>query len=93
MKRIGIALFALALSACASSRATYTADGRQGHSLNCSGLARTWGMCEEKAGEICGARGYDILSTTSDSGVIATANDAGFMAGNTISRTMLIACR
>jgi len=90
-------LLVLAINAvvagCASSSQTYTADGRVGHSLNCSGTARNWGMCEQKAGEICGARGYDILSTMGDKGLIATAGGGNFFASTTISRTMLIACK
>jgi hypothetical protein len=81
------------LSGCATSTQTYTADGRVGHSLDCSGLARNWGMCQQKAGELCGARGYDILSATGDRGVIATAGGGNFFAGSTISRSMLIACK
>ena len=81
------------LVGCASSSQTYTADGRVGHSLDCSGTARNWGMCEQKAGELCGTRDYEILSTTGDRGVIATAGGGNFFAGTTISRTMLITCK
>lgn len=91
MRLLGIGL--LLLAGCASSAPTYTADGRQGHSLNCSGTARTWGMCEQKAGEICGAKGYNILTATSDNGMMATASQGSFFATTTVSRTMLIACK
>ena len=88
-----IAIVVVVLAGCASASQTYTADGRVGHSLNCSGAARNWGMCEEKAGELCGANGYEVLSTTGDKGVIATAGSGNFFAGTTISRTMLISCK
>lgn len=85
---------AVSFVGCASSSKTYTADGREGYSLNCSGTARNWGMCEQKAGELCGSRGYQILSTTGDKGLIATAGSGGnFFATTTISRTMLVACK
>jgi hypothetical protein len=89
------ALMAVAvfLAGCANSSQTYTADGRMGHSINCSGTARNWGMCEQKAGELCGARGYEILSTAGDRGVIATAGNGNFFATSTISRTMLVSCK
>lgn len=74
------------LAGCASSSQTYTPDGRVGYSLNCSGNVRTWGACEQKAGDICGARGYEILSKTSDNVVLATDNSP-------ISRSMLIVCK
>jgi len=70
-----------------------TADGRVGYSLDCSGTARNWGMCERKAGELCGTRGYNILSASGDSGAILTAGGGNVFAGTTISRTMLIACK
>ena len=87
-------VLATSVVGCASSSKTYTADGREGHSLNCSGTARNWGMCEQKAGELCGPRGYEVLSTTGDKGLIATAGSGGnFFATTTISRTMLVACK
>ena len=93
MKFASLGLVFFLLSGCASSTKTYTADGRVGYSLNCSGTARNWGMCEQKAGDICGSRGYDILSTAGDNGVIATAGNGNFFASSTISRTMLVACK
>jgi hypothetical protein len=45
-----IVILALLLAGCASSRETYLADGTKGFSLDCSGTARNWGMCYEKAG-------------------------------------------
>lgn len=93
MKALFVVAIAALLTSCASFSKTYTADGRMGYSINCSGTARNWGMCEQKAGELCGARGYDILSTTGDRGVIATAGNGNFFAGTTISRTMLVACK
>ena len=81
------------LGGCASARQTYTADGKVGHSLDCSGTARNWGMCYEKAGEICGAKGYEVLNRSGDQGAIATANQYGGFAGSVISRTMIIQCK
>lgn len=86
-----------ALAGCATSTATYGPDGRQSHSLNCSGLARTWGMCLEKAGEICGAKGYDVLASTGDQGAFvqgtATSTSAQASGGSVITRNMLISCK
>lgn len=50
------------LQGCATASQTYLPDGRQGFNLNCSGTMRNWGECQEKAGEICGSRGYDVIS-------------------------------
>lgn len=92
--RIGlVALVVLAATGCASSSKTYLADGRPGYALNCSGTARNWGMCEQKAGELCGSSGYDVATRSSDQGFIAAGSSNGFSAGSTISRTMTIACK
>jgi hypothetical protein len=88
----GILIMALMLTACASSSKTYGPDGRVGYSLTCSGLARDWGMCLSKAGEICGAKGYDVLNVNGDSGAMVTANPQMAFGGTTISRNMLISC-
>lgn len=86
-------MVAVLVGGCASSTQTYTPDGRVAHSINCSGTARNWGMCQEKAGELCGTRGYEIISTTGDRGAVVTASGGNLFAGTTISRTMLIACK
>ncbi|EOI3469033.1 hypothetical protein ACMSWU_002137 [Cronobacter turicensis] len=81
------------LSACASSSKTYGPDGRVAYSLTCSGIARDWGMCLSKAGDICGAQGYDVLSVNGDSGAVITANPQSAFGGTTISRNMLVSCK
>ena len=88
-----ILVSAMWLSGCASSSQTYGPDGRVAHSLNCSGTARTWGMCYEKAGEICGAKGYDILEKSGEQGVSVAGNSSGVYGSSTFGRTMLIACK
>ena len=93
MKLALATVVAVLLGGCATSTQTYTSDGRVGYSIGCSGTALNWGICQEKAGELCGARGYEILSTTGDRGVIATASGGNFFAGTTISRSMLITCK
>jgi hypothetical protein len=72
---IALALAAVtALSACASASKTYGPDGKEACSINCSGLARTWGMCFEKAGDLCGAKGYDVIGQGTDHGAIVSVN-------------------
>jgi hypothetical protein len=88
-----IGLAALVMVGCASSSKTYTADGREGYSLNCSGLARNWGHCLEKAGELCGAKGYDVLAQSGDSGAIVTATTQSVQGGSVINRSMIVACK
>tara|TARA_R110002073_G_scaffold284069_1_gene448349 strand:- start:1505 stop:1753 length:249 start_codon:yes stop_codon:yes gene_type:complete len=68
------------LSACATSKEVYTADGKQGHSIECSGKGLTWGSCYEKAGELCGARGYGVLQKDEDEDAIVTGSQYGLYA-------------
>lgn len=94
MKRV-ISFFvgAILLSGCATSSRTYAPDGREAYTIDCSGLGGTWGLCLTKAGELCGYRGYDVLTTAGDKGVIASVTPHQAFAGNTISRNLLIACK
>lgn len=94
MKKIVLTLAAvLVLSGCASASRTYGPDGKEAYSLNCSGWARTWGMCYEKAGDLCGTRGYEIIGQGSDRGAIASVTPSGGFAGSTISRSLLVRCK
>ncbi len=85
------------LVGCASSTKTYAPDGREAYSLDCSGTARNWGMCYEKAGEICTTRGYDIIVQSGEQGAsgsgYANQQSAGVHASSLHFRTMTIACK
>jgi hypothetical protein len=89
MKTWRVLLLCASLSACAISKETYTPEGKVGHNINCSGIALTWGDCYQKAGELCGAKGYEIIAGGSDSGAIASPT----ITTSTISRSMLIKCK
>lgn len=92
----GIAV-AAALSGCASASKTYGPDGKEAYSLNCSGAARSWGMCLEKAGDLCGTRGYSIVSAVGDVGNLtvasATTQNANLVSGSVMSRSMIVSCK
>lgn len=78
---------------CATSKETYLPDGEKGHSINCSGAALNWGMCYEKAGEICGRRGYEVIAGGTDQGVVVVGNQYGLYGGSVTNRSMLIKCK
>lgn len=85
-------VLALVLTGCASTSTTYTPDGSQGYSLNCSGLARNWGMCYEKAGNICKEKGYTVVAGGTDSiGSLAATRD-GVAGGSSHTRNLVIKC-
>ena len=95
--RILLIVGAILLSGCASSTQTYSEDGRIAYSLNCSGTARNWGMCYEKAGELCGTKGYDVLTRNGEKGAsisgAANQTSAGIYGSTLHFRTMTIACK
>lgn len=88
-----ILLLSIALSACATSSKTYAPDGRPAYTLNCSGMVLTWGTCYEKAGDLCGSVGYDVLAGGTERGAVIGSSSGGFYGGTTMSRSMLIACK
>lgn len=83
----------LLLLSCATSTKTYLASGAEGHSINCSGTALSWGNCYTKAGEICGSRGYDVVNKSDERGSAVVANQYGLYGGSTMTRSMLIKCK
>lgn len=84
---------AVCLSGCATASKTFTANGQEGYSITCSGSALNWGMCYEKAGDICGQRGYEVLEKTGDQGAVVSGNQYGFYGGSVINRNMIIRCK
>ncbi|MDR5780795.1 hypothetical protein QCE63_15335 [Caballeronia sp. LZ065] len=101
--------FPLLLCACATASHTFAPDGREAFSLDCSGSARNWGMCLEKAGDLCNTRGYEVMRASSEDGYLAAGNagasisgsragfggnsSSSFFASTLRMRTMLIACK
>lgn len=93
MKILYLILPCAMLAGCAVAKDTYLPDGGKGFSINCSGTALSWGNCYEKAGDICGARGYDIIAGGSDQGSMVAANQYGLFGGTVMNRSMLIKCK
>lgn len=82
------------VAGCAVGKATYLPDGSAGHSINCSGSALTWASCYEKAGAVCGARGYDVVAGGEDKAMMASSTPQyGFFAMPVVNRTMLVRCK
>ena len=85
---------ALLLSGCASSNTPSGLAEGQARGINCSGPDRTWALCGEKAAEICGARGYDVLAAGGGTaGMIVTLNPSAGFDGPATERSILIRCR
>lgn len=97
MRLIIVLLAALAGTGCATTSQTYLPNGKIGHVVKCPGMANDWGSCFSKAGEVCGAKGYDIVNQSGQvipSAVFtATNNQANAFAGSMVSRTLMIQCK
>ncbi|WP_374474589.1 hypothetical protein [Zoogloea sp.] len=58
----GVLFVTTTLAACAIVKETYMSDGSKGYSISCDGAAVGINMCFEKAGELCGSSGYDLIT-------------------------------
>lgn len=83
----------LALGGCVTDSKTYGPDGREAHTITCSGTVQSWGDCYKKAGDICGTAGYDVVSQNGEQGAVAGGGGSSFFAGNTISRSLVMECK
>jgi hypothetical protein len=53
----------------------------------------SWAQCYEKAGEICGPAGYDIISQVGEQGAYGQAGSGGGFASTTNNRSRVIKCK
>jgi hypothetical protein len=81
------------MSACARFSVDHFPDGSVGYTTSCSGVTDSWATCQATANSLCGSRGYEILSTTGDHGLIAEAGAGNFFDDKTVARVMLIKCK
>lgn len=88
-----VILAAVLLAGCAMQKNVYLPDGRRGYSISCSGGALNWEMCYAKAGEICQAKGYEVISKSDEQGAVVTGSQYGVFGGSTYNRSMMIACK
>jgi hypothetical protein len=104
---IGIAVVALltTLLGCAMSKEMYLPDGSKGHNISCDGSANGMGNCFQKAGELCGSKGYYVLNREGQAipfgSSVGTANvgpgggSAGYVTqtGMMVTRSLFIKCK
>ena len=93
MRPLLLVLLAAALSGCATVSQVYAPSGAVGYNVDCSGDFGTWNQCYEKAGEICGARGYNIESKTDQPVEITSWNKQGGSSYTSGYRSILIVCK
>lgn len=83
MKHLMYLLIAVISTSCAISKSTYLPDGTQGHSISCDGAAVGMNVCFEKAGELCGSRGYNLLNREGQ--VVYSGMNSGSASVNSMS--------
>jgi hypothetical protein len=81
------------LTACASSKEVDLAEGQRGYSIDCSGDDLNWSLCYEKAGQICGEKGFEILDKSCGTGMVVAGIEYGVYEGSGLDRSMIIKCR
>ncbi|SOD16494.1 hypothetical protein [Nitrosomonas ureae] len=98
-------VFAGMLQGCATSREVFLADGAKGYNINCSGSGKNYSHCLEKAGDICGTRGYHVLNQQGDIVPLpqairefranAQSTSIGFLtqSGSIVTRNLFIKCK
>lgn len=62
LSRLAAIALVVLLVGCATSREMYLPDGSKGHNISCDGSASSMGNCFQKAGELCGSKGYFVLN-------------------------------
>lgn len=92
MKHYAMSLVALAVLGCASASETYTPTGQKGYAIDCSYGGLTWNDCYKKAGELCAARGYTVLSTSAEQQSTLSGSSYGLYGSTATTRSMLVQC-
>jgi hypothetical protein len=83
------------LAGCVASTPIRTADGRQAYAIDCGSgqLSASWTGCYEKAGEICGAHGYNIVERIGEQGYSIYMGQYGGAGASDFNRSLIIACK
>lgn len=95
--KICIAGVLVLLAGCVTATEVHLADGSKGHNISCHGAARNFSHCLQAAGEICGARGYEVVTQQGDAVPFAVQTygptaGQGF-AGTAVSRNLFVRCK
>ncbi|NWG32569.1 MAG: hypothetical protein HXY29_13910 [Rhodocyclaceae bacterium] len=97
--------FVTALQGCATSKEVFLSDGSKGFNINCGGALMNFGHCLEKAGEICGDKGYLVVNQQGEAvpfsiasggyGANTLSASGGFYAqsGTIVTRNLFIKCK
>ena len=85
------------LSSCATSTKTFLPDGSEGYSISCNGAAVGINVCFEKAGELCGSKGYNLINREGQIvpyGTGSANNQGAFVTyGSFNTKSIMIKCK
>lgn len=88
-----VVTYAALVGGCATATPTFTPSGEKGFAVDCSDDFNTWGDCYTKAGETCGAKGYDIIDQIGDRKSSVIGHDDDVFGSQSATRTLLISCK
>lgn len=92
------------LAGCATSTEMYLPEGSKGYNISCDGTMQSMGACFQKAGELCGSRGYTLLDregeaipfgvSTGSAHVNSSGGSAGYVTqtGMAVYRSLFVKC-
>ena len=80
MKKYFLVLTVMVMSACTTAKTVSLPDGATGYSISCGGKINSFASCFEKAGEMCGAKGYNIVNGAGE--VLPYSYSSGSISGN-----------
>jgi len=89
MEKIRLILISLVLTGCVTATPVSLSDGRKGYEIKCSGTARTYADCRNKASEVCGGR-YKELDKEEFSQLIPNYSTGTYLQGR--QRLMTVVC-
>ncbi|MGI9228810.1 MAG: hypothetical protein ACR2P9_03020 [Gammaproteobacteria bacterium] len=84
-------------SGCATSKNIYLSDGSEGYSISCDGAAVGINVCFEKAGQLCGTKGYNLINREGQLvpfGIGSANNQGAFVTyGSLNTKSIMIQCK
>lgn len=94
---VAILMFVIFSSGCATSKKTHLPDGSEGYSISCNGAAVGINVCFEKAGQLCGSKGYDLINREGQIvpyGTGSANNQGAFVTfGSFNTKSIMIKCK
>jgi len=96
-RQLAVAVICVQLVGCAMSKEVYLPDGSKGYRISCDGMVLSAGDCLEKAGAICGTRGFTVVDERGEAVPFSTASaSSGVMqaqAGMVVTRSLFMRCK